>query len=405
MFVRQLLVLNEERRMTTREALAHPWFNNDCHKTDFEELYQRAIRHWRPRVPKHPIIDIVEASSLKNMLSLVSNQDRTRKRGPSPIDPPYCLFPRRLSSSFFPRRRNVSMTTLPEDVELAIKENWTTDSRKALPSGARDCLLRPQSTSASSGGVNGCTPIRKLRSRPTSQAQSPSTAAAQVPLPSSPRFHSLGHTQPKDSSHRIRARAACSIAGNDLIQCTSLESGPSPNSDTDDSRDVHSCRAWSKASPADESVMYEKDQPVHPTQPIAPRPDTEACETSNNSVLIQGSSANSPRGDAPRPMSDHLASKGVTNANEPIGQPLGIDAEAVDTTVHGQPKVGWGSACTANTNLQLKIPVARSVLHSKSTRKKRRRCSIFDFEEDEDAEDYQTALKTKSGQNIREALA
>jgi serine/threonine protein kinase len=48
-FIKKLLVLQEDARMTATEAMAHPWFSNNCHAAAFESLYQRAIRDWQPR--------------------------------------------------------------------------------------------------------------------------------------------------------------------------------------------------------------------------------------------------------------------------------------------------------------------------------------------------------------------
>ena len=42
-FVKQLLVLDEVKRMTVTQALAHPWFTNRINADHFQELYQRAI--------------------------------------------------------------------------------------------------------------------------------------------------------------------------------------------------------------------------------------------------------------------------------------------------------------------------------------------------------------------------
>jgi hypothetical protein len=40
--------------MTAEQALDHTWFSNQCHKKEFQELYQRTIRGWQPRPPsKH----------------------------------------------------------------------------------------------------------------------------------------------------------------------------------------------------------------------------------------------------------------------------------------------------------------------------------------------------------------
>ncbi|KAF2847311.1 Pkinase-domain-containing protein [Plenodomus tracheiphilus IPT5] len=46
-FIRRLLVLEEQGRMTATEALNHPWFS--AYAEDFEELYIRSIKNWKPR--------------------------------------------------------------------------------------------------------------------------------------------------------------------------------------------------------------------------------------------------------------------------------------------------------------------------------------------------------------------
>ena len=49
-FVRRLLVLDETKRMNVKQALRHSWFTNPAHKREFEALYSRSIRDWKPRV-------------------------------------------------------------------------------------------------------------------------------------------------------------------------------------------------------------------------------------------------------------------------------------------------------------------------------------------------------------------
>lgn len=48
-FVKKLLVLEEEKRMTVQQALAHEWFTNNYHCHEFAAVYQRAIQDWEPR--------------------------------------------------------------------------------------------------------------------------------------------------------------------------------------------------------------------------------------------------------------------------------------------------------------------------------------------------------------------
>ncbi|KAF2715207.1 Pkinase-domain-containing protein [Pleomassaria siparia CBS 279.74] len=47
-FIRNLLVLREEDRMTATEALAHSWFSNKYHAAEFDAVYERAICDWQP---------------------------------------------------------------------------------------------------------------------------------------------------------------------------------------------------------------------------------------------------------------------------------------------------------------------------------------------------------------------
>jgi serine/threonine protein kinase len=48
-FVKQLLLLDESKRMTVKQALAHSWFTNRINLDDFQKLYQRAISDWQRR--------------------------------------------------------------------------------------------------------------------------------------------------------------------------------------------------------------------------------------------------------------------------------------------------------------------------------------------------------------------
>ncbi|KAI8940597.1 hypothetical protein NX059_001871 [Plenodomus lindquistii] len=54
-FIRNLLVLEEHDRMTAAEALGHIWFA--AHTEDFEELYARATKDWKPRKPDLQLVE------------------------------------------------------------------------------------------------------------------------------------------------------------------------------------------------------------------------------------------------------------------------------------------------------------------------------------------------------------
>ncbi|KAF2273876.1 kinase-like protein [Westerdykella ornata] len=48
-FIRNLLVLQEDRRMTATQALTHPWFSNSYHAAAFDALYEKSVRDWQAR--------------------------------------------------------------------------------------------------------------------------------------------------------------------------------------------------------------------------------------------------------------------------------------------------------------------------------------------------------------------
>jgi serine/threonine protein kinase len=128
-FVRQLLVLDEEQRMNAKDAKKHWWFSNNFHKLDFEDVYQRATKHWRPRTLKSPVIEMIDTNQ-PNELSMLQQsclfaQRNHRRRSPMPVDPPYKPYPRKMSLSLLPKRRPGFAGVMPDEVRTAIRENWS----------------------------------------------------------------------------------------------------------------------------------------------------------------------------------------------------------------------------------------------------------------------------------------
>ena len=56
-FIRRLLVLEEEDRMSAAEALNHFWFTHPMMAGEFEAQYERSIRDWRPRRKDDQLIE------------------------------------------------------------------------------------------------------------------------------------------------------------------------------------------------------------------------------------------------------------------------------------------------------------------------------------------------------------
>jgi serine/threonine protein kinase len=129
-FVRRLLVLNEKHRMSAHDAKRHPWFSNDAHRVDFEAVYDRSVKHWRPRAHKSPIIEMIDAEQLKALPMMqgksLPGQRKCRDGKPlTPIDPPYKPYPRKMSHSLLPQRRPSATIGMSDEVTEAIQQNWS----------------------------------------------------------------------------------------------------------------------------------------------------------------------------------------------------------------------------------------------------------------------------------------
>lgn len=205
-FVGRLLLLEESRRLTAAEALQDPWFNNEFHKTDFEELYRRTIRHWRPRVHKKPVIEFMNAREVKQLpcsQKVLAGERRTRGHaGQTPVDPPVgppqnfllasCLvcvvhrssadksqykpFPKQMHQSLFPRRRaSGAMYRMSDEVKASIREHWTSSSSSDESSNAdtpthANTIQSLQPRKLPSEALEQCPPPAPIAGRAATQA-------------------------------------------------------------------------------------------------------------------------------------------------------------------------------------------------------------------------------------------
>ncbi|KAK5942019.1 hypothetical protein PMZ80_005971 [Knufia obscura] len=128
-FVRRLLVLEEDQRLTAKQALEHPWFTNQMHRTNFEELYQRTIKNWRPRIPNVPLVESIqgqcrEVKWFESSQKVLEEQRPTRSHSLTPAEPPYKPFYRKVydKTGLWPpkRKRGYGMS---EEQERAV-EQW-----------------------------------------------------------------------------------------------------------------------------------------------------------------------------------------------------------------------------------------------------------------------------------------
>ncbi|EXJ79912.1 CAMK/CAMK1 protein kinase [Capronia epimyces CBS 606.96] len=131
-FVEQLLVMDEKSRMTAEEALQHPWFANEAHKHEFEALYQRTIKHWRPRHPKSPVVDFQDDGTMKHLACKWGFEDfyqKSRARSHRPVEPPYKPFPRNMHLALWPK--SDAKKRLSIEVLTAIRK-WSPGSAARL---------------------------------------------------------------------------------------------------------------------------------------------------------------------------------------------------------------------------------------------------------------------------------
>lgn len=125
-FVDRLLMLDEEKRMTAKQALHHEWFSNEVHKTNFEELYQRTTKHWRPRPQRRDLVEFRDASFVQSLMfprRMISEPDTRDQRPKTPIEPHCKPVPKGMYSKIWPKKGKANSFASPE-VQAAIRSYW-----------------------------------------------------------------------------------------------------------------------------------------------------------------------------------------------------------------------------------------------------------------------------------------
>lgn len=62
--VKKLLVLDETKRLTATQALAHDWFTNKHYADELDAVYQRSIEGWTPRRKIFRLVEALDSSRL-----------------------------------------------------------------------------------------------------------------------------------------------------------------------------------------------------------------------------------------------------------------------------------------------------------------------------------------------------
>ncbi|KAF2112005.1 kinase-like domain-containing protein [Lophiotrema nucula] len=120
-FIRKLLKLEEEERMTVAQALAHPWFSNKHHAAEFEALYERAIRDWRPRRKVFRLVESISKIPINlNKTSLpeelLSQETVSRFFAPPTLKSPVIDIQGSLKAGAY-HRTNTPLPSIIEEVE------------------------------------------------------------------------------------------------------------------------------------------------------------------------------------------------------------------------------------------------------------------------------------------------
>lgn len=125
-FVAKLLCLDEAARMTAQQALDHDWFSNDFHRANFEDLYERTIKNWRPRLARNDIIQShrSDGSRYLSQLELPFSNKRSKHTTPRPVESTMKPVPRGFLLNFWPKKKPTS-SLRSKEVQEAIEEHWT----------------------------------------------------------------------------------------------------------------------------------------------------------------------------------------------------------------------------------------------------------------------------------------
>ncbi|KAF1947125.1 Pkinase-domain-containing protein [Clathrospora elynae] len=119
-FIKRLLVLEEDDRMTASEALVHPWFSS--YAEDFEDLYARSIADWVPRRKNLQLVERISklmpdlaAAGLPG--NILSQKIISRHFSPSQPGPTYSNLLKTSASQRW--RADISLPSIPGDYEAA----------------------------------------------------------------------------------------------------------------------------------------------------------------------------------------------------------------------------------------------------------------------------------------------
>ncbi|ODH51652.1 CAMK protein kinase [Paracoccidioides brasiliensis] len=100
-FVRNLLILDDNARMTAHDAVSHAWFTSPTYKEEFEKLYRRAVKDWHPRLSmKH---QVVSDENIED--GICTKLTHWRKVPETPMEWPYKPYPNKIHRILYPGKQ------------------------------------------------------------------------------------------------------------------------------------------------------------------------------------------------------------------------------------------------------------------------------------------------------------
>lgn len=133
-FIKNLLVLHEESRITATKALSHPWFSNKYYGDALDALYERSILDWKPRRKVFRLVECISESFLDPAANGLTGEKFSQEKishyfpqSPQPI--PAHDMQENFDSSL-PRRANTQLSCIAEENEEPndfAQQPYTTD--------------------------------------------------------------------------------------------------------------------------------------------------------------------------------------------------------------------------------------------------------------------------------------
>jgi serine/threonine protein kinase len=217
-FIKGLLVLDENTRMTATEAIQHHWFTNRHVKDAFDAVYAKAVAGWECRKPAldGEVIEIAKAFTAPTVRSLgaclchaeceqtsVVRKKKKKQKAQLPIEPHYHPYHRRIAQILCLEPLQHAASPTAEKVTSDPQKSTDKTSDTCSKSGEPTLPPHPPQIKPSGEPTLPRTPTRKADQkpqtiapkRPRARRTTPATSDTQVLATSSPCFKDVSHEE------------------------------------------------------------------------------------------------------------------------------------------------------------------------------------------------------------------